>query len=147
MRKIPNLWIVLMMVTFGFAYPFAVFAHEGHKAEHNHPYPTKEFSVERGKVLYDTYCSSCHGKNGDGNGPAAASLRPRPTNFLDLKYMPMRSRVDHYEVIAGGRLNTAMPPWKDTLSDEEIWHVIAYIEHLFNHRWDEDFQPRGKHTP
>lgn len=116
----------------------AAFAHEGHKAEHNHPYPTKPFSVNNGKSVYGAHCIVCHGVNGDGNGVAAGTLNPKPTNFLDLKYMPMRSRVDHYEAIAEGRSGTSMPSWKAVLTENQIWDVIAYIEHLFNHQWDED---------
>ncbi|MFQ5911746.1 MAG: c-type cytochrome [Nitrospinota bacterium] len=136
----------MVVVPLGSAWTFAAFAHEGHKVEHNHPYPTKKFSVKNGEVLYKKYCASCHGKNGDGKGPAGPSLKPRPTSFLDLKYMTMRSRVDHYEAIASGRPNTAMSPWKNTLTDREIWDVIAYIEHLYNHSWDADSNRRNK-TP
>lgn len=114
-----------------------VSAHEGHKAEHNHPIPKKKFSIKAGEKIYKQYCTSCHGKQGDGNGPAAVSLSPKPTNFLDLKYIPMRSRVDHYEAIANGRRGTPMPSWRVMLTDEQIWDVIAYLEHLFNHQWEE----------
>ncbi|HJM42792.1 MAG: cytochrome c [Nitrospinota bacterium] len=131
----PRLFLIVI-VSIGLAFPSAVFAHIGHKVEHNHPFPTKKFSVRNGKVVYAKFCASCHGNEGKGDGPAAASLNPRPSDFLHLKYMSMRSRVDHYDAIANGRPNTSMSPWKNTLSDKEIWDVIAYIEHLFNHRWD-----------
>ncbi len=145
--KLPKIWLVLIVaVLLGFSSSFIVFAHEGHKADHNHPYPVKKFSVENGKKIYASYCASCHGKNGDGKGPAAVSLNPRPTNFLDPKYMPMRSRVDHYDAIANGRPTTTMAPWKNTLSDKEIWDAIAYIEHLFNHRWNVELQRPEKRT-
>ncbi|MFC1491297.1 c-type cytochrome [Nitrospinota bacterium] len=137
MRKLLKFWHFFWVLFFlGLLSPSFIFAHGGHKVEHNHPYPTKKFSVENGKKIYASYCASCHGMNGDGKGPAALSLKPRPTNFLDLKYMPMISRVDHYDAIANGRPKTAMAPWKNTLSDKEIWDVISYIEHLFNHQWN-----------
>ena len=34
-----------------------------------------------GKVLYGKHCSQCHGDAGDGQGPAADRLRPRPRDF------------------------------------------------------------------
>lgn len=110
------------------------FAHEGHKAEHKHPYPTAPFNISNGEVLYNQYCASCHGAKGDGKGPAAAALKPKPTDFLDMAYMSMRSRVDHYESIMNGRSGTTMPSWKTTLSNKDIWDIIVYIEHLFNHQ-------------
>ena len=122
----------------GLIFSFAVFAHEGHRAEHNHPYPKGKFSVKNGQKLYNQYCATCHGLNGDGKGPAASALNPRPTNFLDLKYMPMKSRLDHYEAIANGRPGSTMPPFKNTLASQDMWHIVAYIEHLFNHQWNSD---------
>jgi mono/diheme cytochrome c family protein len=35
----------------------------------------------RGEVLFKQNCSSCHGEGGQGNGPAAGTLNPRPRNF------------------------------------------------------------------
>jgi len=34
-------------------------------------------------ALYQSICAACHGAAGDGNGPQAAALEPRPTNFRD----------------------------------------------------------------
>ena len=31
-----------------------------------------------GRVLYEKYCSQCHGDTGDGKGAAASRLKPRP---------------------------------------------------------------------
>ncbi len=125
-----------LIIALMFAFPVAVDAHGGHTAEHNHPYPKKQFSVHNGEKIYDNNCAMCHGTVGNGAGEAADGLTPSPTNFLDLKYMPMRSRVDHFEAIKNGRTNTSMPPWSDALTDGEIWDAIAYIEHLFNHQSD-----------
>jgi len=37
-----------------------------------------------GQRLYLAYCAACHGKEGKGNGPAAAALRARPTDLTTL---------------------------------------------------------------
>jgi len=37
-----------------------------------------------GKVLYHRYCASCHGMDGKGDGPVAASLRRPPTDLTTL---------------------------------------------------------------
>ena len=34
-----------------------------------------------GKAVYDQHCAACHGINGDGNGPAAVWLYPKPRHF------------------------------------------------------------------
>lgn len=42
------------------------------------------FGEQAGKADYMTYCASCHGKTGEGNGPVAGSLQNRPP---DLTYL------------------------------------------------------------
>jgi len=37
-----------------------------------------------GGALYKTYCSSCHGASGEGDGPIADALRYRPTDLTAL---------------------------------------------------------------
>ena len=44
-------------------------------------------AIERGRVSYDQYCASCHGKNGKGDGSAAATMRNKPP---DLTLMEKR---------------------------------------------------------
>jgi cytochrome c oxidase cbb3-type subunit 2 len=39
-----------------------------------------------GKQLYAQHCQACHGEQGDGNGPAARCLYPRPRNFGEAKF-------------------------------------------------------------
>ncbi len=33
--------------------------------------------------MFKTVCATCHGESGMGNGPAAASLNPKPRNYTD----------------------------------------------------------------
>ena len=44
--------------------------------------------VAHGRALYLRYCASCHGINGEGNGPLASSLTTPPANLrrLDERY-------------------------------------------------------------
>jgi mono/diheme cytochrome c family protein len=87
----------------------------------------------RGKTLYETYCSSCHGTTGKGNGPAAAILTPKPRDHTNSSYMA--TLTDEYlaDVIRRGGAplgrSPAMPPAK-TLSDEDIDDLIARIRSL-----------------
>jgi hypothetical protein len=41
--------------------------------------------IVRGGELFRTNCSSCHGDDGTGNGPAGAMLNPKPRNFHSLQ--------------------------------------------------------------
>jgi mono/diheme cytochrome c family protein len=40
--------------------------------------------IPSGKHIFKQYCASCHGPDGKGRGPAAASLRKQPTNLTTL---------------------------------------------------------------
>ena len=37
--------------------------------------------AEDGALLFKTYCSTCHGESGKGDGVAAAALNPKPRDF------------------------------------------------------------------
>ena len=46
---------------------------------HSAPSPAgRETAVGRGEVVFQATCASCHGPEGRGDGPSAASLRPPP---------------------------------------------------------------------
>jgi mono/diheme cytochrome c family protein len=81
-----------------------------------------------GAEVFKTYCVACHGEQGHGDGPAGASLEPRPKNLPELA----KTVGDDYLFwrIADGRPGTSMVGWKGTLSDEEIWQVVSFIHTL-----------------
>jgi mono/diheme cytochrome c family protein len=95
------------------------------------PLPRTTATVERGATVYGTNCAACHGATGLGDGAAAQNLSPRPANLAWLSSMPM-SRWDGYmywTIAEGGApFGTAMPSFKDKLSKDDIWAVIAYIQ-------------------
>ena len=65
--------------------------------------------VTRGRPLYARYCASCHDVKGEGNGPGAAGLHPKPTNFTEHEYAPDRLGFALWNGVAG----TAMPAWRE----------------------------------
>lgn len=80
-----------------------------------------------GKVLYDTYCTNCHGSQGKGDGPVGQSLIPPAA---DLTVTEQKSDKQLLDVIRKGRPGTAMPSWKGDLSDAEIHDVLSYVRAL-----------------
>jgi mono/diheme cytochrome c family protein len=84
-------------------------------------------SMERGKVVYDKYCSKCHGKNADGRGKDAYKYAPPPTNFHVAQAAgPYMSDM----VKKGGKaMNRSedMPDWEDDLSKQQIEDVVNYV--------------------
>jgi len=46
--------------------------------------PIQPTSAVSGPQMYSSYCSSCHGVGGTGNGPAAPAMKVRPTDLTNL---------------------------------------------------------------
>lgn len=91
--------------------------------------------IEAGKKIYNFRCSPCHGFGGAGDGPAAMILDPRPRDFtrglFKFKTTPFGEVVwegDLFRTISRGIPRTAMPSWKNILSEEERWQVIAFVK-------------------
>lgn len=80
----------------------------------------------RGEALYGQHCSSCHGADGRGEGPAGRALRPPPTNFATTEVDAERA----YRVVKDGGmaagLAPTMPPFDRMLDDQALRDVVAY---------------------
>jgi len=57
----------------------------------------------------------------------AEQMPVQPADFTDPEFVSTRSPQDVFDVITEGRMESLMPPWGDTLSEEEIWDVTAYV--------------------
>jgi mono/diheme cytochrome c family protein len=91
------------------------------------PSTQESTSPAEGKALFAAACASCHGDTGAGNGPAAGALAPSPTNFHLKK--PTAERA--WEVLENGVPGTAMPPWKDQLSEDERHALVEFVRSLY----------------
>ena len=96
--------------------------------------PAAAPDAARGKLQFENYCVSCHGPRGDGDGPVAASLDPRPAHLGDRAYMSAKQDDYLFQVIKNGGASVGrspmMAPWGGSLSDAQIRDVIAYIRSL-----------------
>ena len=88
-----------------------------------------------GARVYAQRCAICHGPDGRGNGPAAASMIPRPRDFTGglFKYKStphgqLPTDNDLRQVVANGLPASAMPYFHDLLSDSEIDAVVAQVK-------------------
>jgi mono/diheme cytochrome c family protein len=80
--------------------------------------PVTDVDAMAGKAAYQRWCSGCHGERGDGAGPAAEFLDPRPRDFTKkmFKFRTTPSgqppaTADVLRVIERGVPGTAMPPF------------------------------------
>jgi len=88
--------------------------------------PTAPPNYERGKILYEQQCASCHGAKGAGDGPASAGLDPRPIDFTDQGRANERSVFALYQVINQGLEGTSMRSYPD-LPVEDRWALATYV--------------------
>jgi len=83
-----------------------------------------EGDVEAAKTIFQQRCSTCHGTAGKGDGPASATLNPRPRAFGDKEWQ--KSVTDeHIEKIIkeGGAAvgkSPLMPPNPDLVDKPEV---------------------------
>lgn len=91
--------------------------------------PRKLPDLSMAPALYASRCASCHGADGRGDGPAAASLDPKPSNFRDAVRLGRRSVYSLYSTITLGVDGTSMAAHAD-LSDEQRWALAFSVSNL-----------------
>lgn len=82
-------------------------------------------NADSGKKIYEQNCATCHGVKGKGDTPIAASLNPKPRNFVEAKFKYGSDDASLHKTISNGK--GPMPPWKAILKPQQIDDVIAYI--------------------
>lgn len=89
---------------------------------------------ERAEDNYKTYCTQCHGSQGNGKGINVRDMSVQPRDHTDATAMAARSDQDLAKVIKEGGLSinksVLMPPWGDVLSDEEVDDLVHYLRKL-----------------
>jgi mono/diheme cytochrome c family protein len=108
--------------------------------------PQNADQVATGKRLYEQYCASCHGANLEGQPGWRAR---KPDGKLPAPPHDQSGHTWHHpdhalfglvkngmKPYAGANYQSDMPAFGGTLTDEQIWDVLAYIKS----RWPERIQ-------
>lgn len=89
-----------------------------------------------GKAVYDQHCAACHGASGQGDGPAAVWLYPKPRHFnsglFKIKSTPpgfLPTDEDLYRTVTRGMPGSSMPSFT-YLSEAERRDVVQYVKYL-----------------
>jgi len=109
--------------------------------------PPQPAAAARGAKAYGRYCVSCHGTQGDGRGPTADWVDPRPRNFTSgtFKFRSTASGdlptdADLERTIEQGLNHTSMPHWR-ALTAAERRDLVQFIK-TFSARFATE--PQGK---
>ncbi len=89
---------------------------------------------DRGRALYQAYCSQCHGVAGNGGGINAPHMSVVPRDHTDRSEMSGRSDADLARVVKGGgkamNQSILMPAWGAMLTDEDVEALVRHMRVL-----------------
>jgi mono/diheme cytochrome c family protein len=109
--------------------------------------PPTQRAIAEGRHQYMMRCARCHGEKGDGNGPLADLLDPRPRDFTlgMFKFRTTRTGAlptdeDLFRTITRGIPGTEMPSWEG-LPVELRWAVLYYIKTFSEDFSDPELDP------
>jgi len=87
-----------------------------------------------GKVLYGQHCVACHSENGSGKGLGTGVTLSRKRSFLVMPaaisnpgFLASAPDAMIKHTVLNGRNGTAMPSFKDQLSDQQINDIVAHV--------------------
>jgi cytochrome c oxidase cbb3-type subunit 2 len=98
-------------------------------------------SIAHGKALYTKLeCWKCHGPQGKGDGPSAATLTDskdqpiRPYNFTaggdDSRFKCGSTNADIYKIFITGVDGTPMPSFADVIQPNDAWDLVHFLRTL-----------------
>ena len=83
------------------------------------------------KILFANVCSQCHGMEGKGDGPAAASLNPKPRNYTDPEWQKTVTDAEIKAIIVGGGQSVGksgmMPPNPNLKGRDDVLDELVGI--------------------
>ena len=98
--------------------------------------PPDERSLAVGRDVYTTYCETCHGETGHGDGPSGLRLVPRPADLRIHTAPGVHTDGELFYWVSYGFPNSAMPAWKDILTEDQRWSVLNYARATFGNSGD-----------
>ncbi len=89
------------------------------------PQQTHNQLIARGRLLFVRNCTGCHGPSGDGKGPAAIGLLPKPANLLRSRF----STPGLAQILWNGVAGSSMPAWREFTSGD-LASLANYVQTL-----------------
>jgi mono/diheme cytochrome c family protein len=95
--------------------------------------PARSKHATAGAMIFGTSCASCHGTDGDGKGMAAGTLLDqwgapiRAANLLEPLLHSGNEPSDIHRVLLTGIGGTPMVSFRDRLTVEQRWDVVAHV--------------------
>ena len=95
-----------------------------------------EAIMQTGGIIYGKYCADCHGREGAGYPPAYPPLAGNRTLSMSTAVNPIRLVLNggYPPGTAGNPRPYGMPPFRGTLSNEEVAAVVSYVRNSWGNR-------------
>jgi mono/diheme cytochrome c family protein len=90
------------------------------------PIEADDASRLRGQDLFATNCSTCHGDEGKGDGPASAALDPPPAN-LGEDHVQVLTDGALFHIITHGVEGSAMVAWEEAIEEDGRWDLVNFL--------------------
>jgi mono/diheme cytochrome c family protein len=110
------------------------------------PWIPNDDLVAHGQQLFKTNCAMCHGAEGKGDGPAGASLNPKPRNLVEGKWKFGGTRLGLYGVLLNGSKGTSMQSYAHMPSVDR-WSLVHYIRSITQNKVADDDAEVAKKAP
>jgi mono/diheme cytochrome c family protein len=83
-----------------------------------------------GKSVFKSKCQKCHGPGGLGDGPDADPDHQEDMDLTKASRAAKNPEGVMFYKVSNGRKKPKMPAFKEQLSENEIWAVVAYAQTL-----------------
>jgi mono/diheme cytochrome c family protein len=98
-----------------------------HASGDTNPAALSKDNLESGAVTYKAMCARCHSTPEGNPSVYGQSFYPPAPQLAGGMYAYTDSQL--FWIIKHGIRNTGMPAWSSMLSDEEIWQIVALLQH------------------
>jgi mono/diheme cytochrome c family protein len=87
-------------------------------------------ALATGKAVFKDKCSKCHGAAGLGDGPDADPDHREHMDLTNTKHAEANTDGVVFSKVSNGRRRPKMPAFKEELTEQQIWAVVAYVQTL-----------------
>ena len=90
-------------------------------------------ALAAGHELFLRLCASCHGRTEEGRSPRADFFTPPAPDFRADRFRQLDPAYLYWRIETGksaepyASQGSVMPAWGQTLSETQIWQLVAYL--------------------
>ena len=120
---------IAVVVLIGFARMVTAVQRNPEAAKARNPAAATPESVTAGTQIFQKRCATCHGSSAEGG--SGNDLIPAAPDLTDDTWDHGSTDGEIFDAIRNGvPPDFNMTPWKDQLSDPDIWNVVNYLRSI-----------------